>query len=211
MENLILYLPTSIGEAIDKLTILDIKMEMIKDDRKIEVKKEYDLLFEKLNPFLDTHIDLYNAMKKINHVIWNQMDKLRDLQMNDDEYLKLCKECIEFNDIRFRIKNKINQLLNSSLKEQKGYKIKSINLNINQNLKEDSNIIKVIEICSYEYDKVFINLKFENKILQSKFIYDNSIIFTNNLLLIDFNLDESNYKEIFELNKNLKKLYLLMI
>lgn len=210
MENL-LYLPVSIGEAIDKLTILDIKLEMINDNRRIEVKKEYNLLLEKLKPFLELNINLYNAMKKINLVIWNQMDQLRDHKIDNDEYFKLCKECIEFNDIRFRIKNKINQILNSSLKEQKGYKIKSLHLNINQTIDNGSNIIKIIEICSYEYDKIFIISEYDNKILQNRFKYDDSIIFTNNLLSIDYKIDESNYKEFLETNYNLKKLYVLLI
>ena len=43
-----LFLPVSLGEAIDKLTILDIKMDKITDDRRIDVKNEYDLLYNKL-------------------------------------------------------------------------------------------------------------------------------------------------------------------
>ena len=41
----ILYLPVSLGEAIDKLTILDIKLDKINDNRKNDVQKEYDLLY----------------------------------------------------------------------------------------------------------------------------------------------------------------------
>ena len=52
-NNNLLYLPVSLGEAIDKITILDIKLEKIKDNRKNDVQKEYDLLFEKLNNFIN--------------------------------------------------------------------------------------------------------------------------------------------------------------
>ena len=44
----ILYLPVSLGEAIDKLSILDIKYEKITDNRRNDVKNEYDLLYDKL-------------------------------------------------------------------------------------------------------------------------------------------------------------------
>ena len=50
-QNNQISLPISLGEAIDKLTILDIKLDKIKDSRVIDVKKEYDLLHEKLDFF----------------------------------------------------------------------------------------------------------------------------------------------------------------
>lgn len=43
-------------------------------------------------------------MKKINLIIWDQMDILKDSNLNNENYIKLCKECVESNDIRFRIK-----------------------------------------------------------------------------------------------------------
>lgn len=118
------HLPTSIGEAIDKLTILDIKLERITDaNRKADVQREHDALLKhsELNNFVQTHADLYNTMKKANAIIWDMMDVLRT-NISTEEYLKTCKDCIEFNDIRFRIKARINQASNSELREQKSYK-----------------------------------------------------------------------------------------
>jgi hypothetical protein len=119
-----IHLPTSIGEAIDKLTILDIKLERIADiARKSDVKRERDALLNHaaLTDFIQTHADLYNTMKKANAIIWDMMDVLRT-NISTEEYLKTCKDCIEFNDIRFRIKARINQASNSELREQKSYK-----------------------------------------------------------------------------------------
>lgn len=121
------HLPTSIGEAIDKLTILDIKLERIADaNRKADVQREHDALLKhsELTDFVQTHADLYNTMKKANAIIWDMMDVLRDgaSRVSGEEYLKTCKDCIEFNDIRFRIKARINQASNSELREQKSYK-----------------------------------------------------------------------------------------
>ena len=120
------HLPTSIGEAIDKLTILDIKLERISDiARKADVQREHDALLKHatLTEFIQTHTDLYNTMKKANAIIWDMMDVLRDgaNRISGEEYLKTCKDCIEFNDIRFRIKARINQASNSELREQKSY------------------------------------------------------------------------------------------
>ena len=121
------HLPTSIGEAIDKLTILDIKLERITDiAKKADVQREHDALLKhsELTDFIQTHADLYNTMKKANAIIWDMMDVLRDgaSRVSGEEYLKTCKDCIEFNDIRFRIKARINQASNSDLREQKSYK-----------------------------------------------------------------------------------------
>ncbi len=129
------HLPTSIGEAIDKLTILDIKLERMTDaNRKADVQREHDALLkhDMLNSFVQTHADLYNTMKKANAIIWDMMDVLRDgaSHISEEEYLKTCKDCIEFNDIRFRIKARINQASNSELREQKSYKVTVFKLSI---------------------------------------------------------------------------------
>ena len=87
--NEIIYLPVSLGESIDKLTILDIKLDNIKDDRKNDVKIEYDLLYDRLKNFIDKYNDLYISMKKINLIIWNQMDSLRDKNITNNMYLKI--------------------------------------------------------------------------------------------------------------------------
>jgi hypothetical protein len=126
------HLPTSIGEAIDKLTILDIKLERISDiARKADVQREHDALLkhDMLNSFVQTHFDLYNTMKKANAIIWDMMDVLRT-NISTEQYLKTCKDCIELNDIRFRIKARINQASNSDLREQKSYKTTVFKLSI---------------------------------------------------------------------------------
>ena len=125
-------LPISVGEAIDKLTILDIKMERIADiARKADVQREHDALLkhDMLNSFIQTHADLYNTMKKANAILWDMMDVLRT-NISTEEYLKTCRDCIEFNDIRFRIKARINQASNSELREQKSYKTTVFKLSI---------------------------------------------------------------------------------
>lgn len=208
----LLYLPVSIGEAIDKLSILDIKREKInrEDQRLKEVIKEYDLLYEKLNPFIENNRNLYHSMKKINLIIWDQMNVLRDDKtINGESYLNLCKECIDCNDIRFRIKNKINLSTKSIIKEQKSYVTNALILNINQNIdNENSILIKMIEILSYVYDKLIIYSDYNIEILKSKFYHDNTIHFTDEEVhKYNYELNEQNYKIILNDNKLLKKIF----
>jgi hypothetical protein len=184
LKNDILYLPVSLGEAIDKLTILDIKVEKISDIRKKDVLNEFNLLNEKLSKFIMKYKNLYETMKKVNLLIWDMMDGLRDGNLNEDEYLKVCKECIEYNDIRFRVKNKINYISKSHLKEQKSYKINRLIININKNINSDYQILlNIIKYFSFIYDEIIIESNCSLEFLKDYFNYDNTIVFR----IIDLN------------------------
>lgn len=184
--NDLIYLPVSLGEAIDKLSILEIKLEKIKDNRKIDVEKEYNILYSKLEIPVNTYKNLYNAMKKINLVIWDQMDLLRDGELNDIEYSNLCRKCIETNDIRFRIKNKINLISNSSLKEKKSYKINRIVIILESDPKFFDLFIQVIERLSYLYDEIIINSSKDISQIKERFNYDNTIFYNQSIINISF-------------------------
>jgi hypothetical protein len=177
--NDLLYLPVSLGEAIDKLTILDIKIEKINDHRKTDVQNEYNLLYSKLQDFIFRYNDLYQSMKKVNLLIWNMMDILRDGDISNEEYLKVCKECVEYNDIRFRIKNKINYASSSLLKEQKSYKVNRIIIEIAVNIEDIENFIRPIKYYSFFYDEIVIR-HCSNSMLKEHFHYDPTIVFTDN-------------------------------
>lgn len=173
----ILNLPVSIGEAIDKLSILDIKNEKITDKRKKDVKNEYDLLYDNLKEFIIKYESLYKTMKKVNLLIWDMMDLLRDGDLNDGLYLKICRECVEFNDIRFRVKNKINYLSKSFLKEQKSYKVNRLVITIKQDIK-DILLLDIIKYFSFIYDEIIIESSQSLSYLRDFFHYDIDIIFT---------------------------------
>ena len=168
------FLPVSLGEAIDKLTILDIKRENIKDGRLNDVQQEYNLLFERLSAHIEQHGTLYNSMKKVNRLIWDYMDLLRDGDMDDQDYLALCRKTVAYNDIRFRIKNKINYAAGSYLKEQKGYKINSVLIEIGG--LEINNFVAPIRYYSFLYDQVIIQCA-EDCPLKGVFKGDPTIIF----------------------------------
>jgi hypothetical protein len=176
----ILHLPVSIGEAIDKLTILDIKFCKISDNRKNDVKNEYDLLYDKLNGFIKKYQSLYETMKKVNLLIWDMMDYLRDGELDEQLYLKICKECIEYNDVRFRIKNKINSISESFLKEQKSYKINRLVIKIEKDISDNLLLSNIIKYFSFMYDEIHILSDYNLDFLKKEFNYDHTILFTNN-------------------------------
>jgi hypothetical protein len=173
---MIIELPISLGEAIDKLTILDIKYNKIVDNRKNDVKTEYELLYEILKNFIIKYDTLYYTMKKVNLLIWDMMDSLRDGNLNEEMYLQICKECIEYNDIRFRVKNKINYVSNSLLKEQKSYKINKLIIQIEKDITNNL-LLNIIKYFSFMYDEIIIMSTFNLTYLKESFNYDITIMF----------------------------------
>ena len=143
-------LPVSIGEALDKLTILEIKLANIaQESRLIHVKKE----FETLKPILDPYIYLcsrhYRLLKKINANLWLIMDEQRDTTITEQRYSDIARMVVEENDARFRAKLKINDICASALKEQKGYAYTSL-----YNIQFDANNLS----NSIEFDKIIDNI-----------------------------------------------------
>jgi len=117
----------SIGELIDKYTILDIKSEKIKDDNKlVNVIKEKNTLLLSLNE--NNYLNLFDSeikeLKQINEKLWDIEDKIRIKESKlefDDEFIELARSVYITNDMRFSIKNKINKLSNSNMREEKSY------------------------------------------------------------------------------------------
>jgi hypothetical protein len=125
-------LPISYGEAFDKLSILEIKLKNITDGRRNDVQVEYDILYNELKQHLEKIEYHYKILVMINTEIWHSMDKIRtiDEKVNQQEWVAECKKTVIDNDRRFRVKNKINHILSSELKEQKSYpKTKAFILN----------------------------------------------------------------------------------
>ncbi len=124
MSNIVL--PVSLGEALDKLTILDIKLEKISDNRKQDVQKEYDILYQKLEEFIVNFNYHYKLLKEINKIIWDTQDNFHNIEGDDSKFTPLCRKILIENDRRFRVKKKINNIASSALNEQKGYAKNSI-------------------------------------------------------------------------------------
>ena len=119
----------SVGELIDKITILQIKKEKIKDSEKVKiVSHELELLENSLNSFEKSKKNelenLTTELKKINQKLWIIEDDIRLLEKNkkfDDDFIELARSVYITNDKRFEIKNKINRLFSSNIEEVKSY------------------------------------------------------------------------------------------
>jgi len=119
----------SIGELIDKLSILEIKLLNIKDSHKSSnVYKE----LETLNPYFQDLLDeygidiknLYTRISNINKTLWDIEDAIRDKEKAeefDEEFVELARSVYIVNDQRAAVKKEINLLTKSELIEEKSY------------------------------------------------------------------------------------------
>ena len=124
-----ILVPISIGELIDKIIILEIKLNKIKDIKKlINIKKEFKMLnslFKNNNIKLDFNFKKFkNNLKKINLKLWIIEDKIRRkefLKKFDSQFIKLARSVYINNDKRAEIKKEINLFYGSCLMEEKSY------------------------------------------------------------------------------------------
>ena len=123
-----LIMPVSPAELIDKITILEIKRQFIKDSTKLKnVDLEYKLLLDVLinNVSGSEELDLLRSqLKEVNMKLWDIEDKIRDLEKNkvfDKKFIELARLVYLTNDKRSEIKKDINKLLNSEIVEEKSY------------------------------------------------------------------------------------------
>ena len=120
--------PISLGELLDKISILEIKNKKILNESKIlNIKKELNGLnkvLDELNINLSESNSLYNKLYKINLTLWEIEDSIRVLEKNEDfgeKFIELARAVYKTNDQRFEVKNDINKLFNSEYVEEKSY------------------------------------------------------------------------------------------
>jgi len=121
--------PISPGELVDKITILEIKKEFIKNDNKLKnINHEYDLLMQIYTTQIsetDGISELKNKLKEINLELWKIEDDIRDCEREksfSETFIELARSVYFTNDRRSKVKLEINLLLNSNLVEEKSYK-----------------------------------------------------------------------------------------
>ena len=118
----------SAGDLLDKISILEIKLEKIKDKAsQEEINKEYKILKEVQNSNVEITEKLKTLLKEIKEVnlnLWNIEDKLRICEKNKDfgqNFIELARSVYLNNDKRSKIKSKINEVSGSNIKEIKQY------------------------------------------------------------------------------------------
>ena len=120
-------IPVSVGELIDKLSILQVKKNKINNEEKLVlVNKEFELLYNLSSVYLDS-VDingLYHQLCSINEKLWDVEDELRILETRksfNSDFIELSRKVYFTNDERFRLKNEINLITDSEIREVKEY------------------------------------------------------------------------------------------
>ena len=119
----------SIGELLDKISILEIKDVKIKDPKKLEyISYEYSILKKQLddNVKIDDNLNkLFQSLKEINSKLWDIEDSKRQCEKEKDfgeKFIKLSRDVHFLNDNRAKIKLEINSYTGSKIKEIKEYR-----------------------------------------------------------------------------------------
>ena len=118
----------SVGELLDKISILEIKIEKIKNLQKLKyIKDEYDILKDQLSKNIKYNKkiqSLYNSLKEINSKLWVIEDEKRLCEKNSEfgeKFIKLSRDVHFLNDKRASIKLEINDKTGSKIREVKEY------------------------------------------------------------------------------------------
>ena len=118
----------SVGELLDKISILEIKKEKIKDLEKLKfINDEYSVLKDQLNKNVKSDeklSELFNSLKEINSKLWVIEDNKRLCEKNSDfgeKFIKLSRDVHFLNDDRAKLKLEVNNHTGSKIKEIKEY------------------------------------------------------------------------------------------
>ena len=118
----------SAGELLDKISILEIKLDKITNPKLLnEIKKEYEILNNTKNNNINFSKELellYKDLKETNEKLWNIEDKIRLCEKNSnfkENFIKLARDVYFTNDKRSKTKLEINKILGSNIQEIKQY------------------------------------------------------------------------------------------
>tara|TARA_A100001035_G_scaffold280360_1_gene285924 strand:- start:23631 stop:24020 length:390 start_codon:yes stop_codon:yes gene_type:complete len=123
-------IPVSVGELLDKLSIVEIKRMKIKNKEKLAyLNLEYELLNEKvknIRKISEQDFDnFYSSLMEINSKLWDIEDEIRALEGKkqfDQDFIDLARNVYITNDMRFEVKSDINKYFGSTIVEQKELK-----------------------------------------------------------------------------------------
>ena len=145
----------SIGELVDKYSILEIKQRCIRDSKKLaDVKREIESIAI-AKKYIDAYPQFYHQLVYINQKIWDFTDEIKALEKNIDQntdlFARISSNIFAFNQKRFRLKKYFNDLNNSTIKEQKSYA-------------EDARFVEnvrgkldVLAFLCIEYDSIYVS------------------------------------------------------
>lgn len=114
-------IPVSVGELLDKISILEIKSLLVYNDYVEKELKELNQIKDTIISYTQEHM---NQLREVNQKLWKIEDRLRVLEKEnkfDEEFIELARSVYLTNDKRAEIKRKINEETNSQYKEIKIY------------------------------------------------------------------------------------------
>jgi hypothetical protein len=203
-----LSVSVSIGEIIDKYSILELKLANIADPNKLrDIRREMDVLNPHIESIKNNH--LYRMLLYVNGLIWNDTNSVKKLLENYDETnmelvstnAKISNRIFENNQKRFRIKKLLNDVYSSAIKEHKSYVEKCcfVQLDI-----VDTIYRKIAEInyLCMSYDCVYFAVEFKD-VIQSIFS-DYNISFLES---IDTDLGESYDLSIYSIEEDIRPVF----
>jgi len=121
-----MQIEVSNGELLDKLSILEIKFERIKDPVKLaHVQHEFEIIRQSAAKLLQQIPGQYQKLRQVNEALWKIEDRIREIEAEqrfDQEFIETARMVYRYNDQRASIKKEINQLTGSELIEEKSYK-----------------------------------------------------------------------------------------
>ena len=123
-----ILIEVSAGELLDKISILHIKLDKIKDKNSLDfIKNEYDILIQERDKNIDLNDEinnLYIELKTVNEKLWIIEDEKRLCEKNskfDEKFIQISRDIHFLNDRRSVIKLNINKILGSNIREIKLY------------------------------------------------------------------------------------------
>lgn len=129
-DNGMISIPVSVGDLFDRISVLDVKKNKIKDQSKLfHIKNEYKLLKPMCEDLISSYPELKQMLVKITEVnsnLWDILELQRVKEKSgelDQKFIDLSISVYKENDKRFFLKNKINKITSSEIEEQKYYTV----------------------------------------------------------------------------------------
>jgi hypothetical protein len=144
----------SIGEGLDRYSILEIKQKEITDTNKqVHIKNEIQSLSE-LVVHKQTFHYYYELLLNVNTQIWNHTNTIKSMNPDHTGFATISHSIFELNQSRFRLKNIMNQLSESRIQEQKSYGTTQVEITLTDS---DPIDLAMLSTLSLQYDTVIVH------------------------------------------------------
>lgn len=170
----------SMGEYLDRLSILEIKQKEIKDAVKRDnVMNELKSLGE-YDTYKSRYTYYYNLLLRVNTEIWHHNNTIMKMDHHTLAFAELARVIYDLNNSRFRLKTIVNRLSDSNIQEQKSYGEKQITITL-----ADTDVIDISALTelSLKYDIVHVHCSIEKQILFKRSVPQFNYTFTDSVII----------------------------